>query len=174
MKDYGLFYEKITAPLRQRPGALRALKAANRVLTFADYAIYPAILLGALISGFRAGGASQALRDFLPYLLVPGIGFVLVSLVRGSMNAPRPYETWPIEPLIYKNTKGHSMPSRHVFSSSVIAMCALRVHWIFGVVMLLLSLFLAFVRVLGGVHYPKDVAAGYAIGVLTGLILFLF
>ena len=39
--------------------------------------------------------------------------------------------------------------------------------------MLFLAGALAFLRVLGGVHYPSDVMAGYAIGILVGLLLYL-
>ena len=152
----------------------RAVKAVNRILTYAVYVLYPAMLIWILLTEWQRSGLTDAVIAFLPYLLVPGISFVLVTAVRDRLDAPRPYEAWEIDPLIHKDTKGHSMPSRHVFSSTVIAMCALRLQVGFGIVMLLISAFLAAVRVLGGVHYPKDVAAGYAAGVLAGLLLFLF
>lgn len=152
----------------------RAVKAVNRILTYAVYVLYPAMLIWILLTEWQRSGLTDAVIAFLPYLLVPGISFVLVTAVRDRLDAPRPYEAWDIDPLIRKDTKGHSMPSRHVFSSTVIAMCALRLQVGFGIVMLLISAFLAAVRVLGGVHYPKDVAAGYAAGVLAGLLLFLF
>ena len=152
----------------------RAVKAVNRILTYAVYVLYPAMLIWILLTEWQRSGLTDAVIAFLPYLLVPGISFVLVTAVRDRLDAPRPYEAWDIDPLIHKDTKGHSMPSRHVFSSTVIAMCALRLQVGFGIVMLLISAFLAAVRVLGGVHYPKDVAAGYAVGVLAGLLLFLF
>ena len=42
----------------------------------------------------------------IAFILIPAISFVLVSVVRKLLNAPRPYETWNITPLILKNTKG--------------------------------------------------------------------
>ena len=65
------------------------------------------------------------------------------------------------------------MPSRHVFSASMVSMCALRLSFPFGLMLLGFSLILAFCRVLGGVHYPKDVLIGYALGFSFGLLLFL-
>ena len=64
-------------------------------------------------------------------------------------------------------------PSRHVFSATVIAMLALTLNPWLGGAMLFLAGALALLRVLGGVHYPSDVLAGYAIGILVGLLLYL-
>ena len=66
------------------------------------------------------------------------------------------------------------MPSRHVFSSTIIAMSALSLSPWFGFILLFLTALLALVRVLGGVHYPKDVLVGYACGLLVGSLLYLF
>lgn len=65
------------------------------------------------------------------------------------------------------------MPSRHVFSEAVISMAWLYVFPPLGMVLLAVSLLGAAIRVIGGVHYPTDVAAGYAVGVLAGLFLWL-
>jgi len=89
------------------------------------------------------------------------------------INQPRPYEKWAIQPLLAKDTSGKSMPSRHVFSATVISMCLFYFFWLPGLICLLLSAGLAAVRVIGGVHYPKDVLVGYLCGICWGALLFL-
>nr|WP_293922068.1 phosphatase PAP2 family protein [Streptococcus sp.] len=106
-------------------------------------------------------------------VLIMGGGFFLLSLGRRLYNRPRPYQTWDIQPLIKKDSLGKSFPSRHVFSATVIAMLALMINPCLGGTMLFLAAILAILRVLGGVHYPSDVLAGYVIGILVGLLLYL-
>ncbi len=57
------------------------------------------------------------------FIWIPASGFVLFSLFRHWVNVPRPYEKWDIQPLLEKNSSGHSFPSRHVFSATIISMC---------------------------------------------------
>lgn len=66
------------------------------------------------------------------------------------------------------------MPSRHVFSATIISMAILRLNLILGIFFLILSLVIALCRVLGGVHYPRDVMVGFLVGIVCGLLLFLF
>ena len=65
------------------------------------------------------------------------------------------------------------MPSRHIYSITVIAMTFLYVAPMLGIVFLVFALILAAVRVIGGVHYPTDVLAGFLLGVLSGLPLYI-
>ena len=51
----------------------------------------------------------------LAYLLVPASGFILLSVIRKAINWPRPYELGALPPLLEREGKGSSMPSRHVF-----------------------------------------------------------
>lgn len=188
--NYNALYNRMTAGIRSRRHGAQALRAADRILAGVMYAAYPVLLIILAVSGFRGrpvlfpaadcprlyamtGGVTGAFRTVLPYVLVPGISFVLVSFVRDRINWKRPYEEWPIDPLIHKETKGHSMPSRHVFSSAVISMCWLSYCVLPGVVLLILTLCSVAVRVLGGVHYPRDVAAGLVIGIAAGLFLWI-
>ena len=92
---------------------------------------------------------------------------------RSLYNRPRPYQSWEIQPLIKKDSLGKSFPSRHVFSATVIAMLALTLNPWLGGAMLFLAGRSSSLRVLGGVHYPSDVLAGYVIGILVGLLLYL-
>ena len=72
------------------------------------------------ISCFRYNSFYKKDPDAVRALLVPGISFGAVSLFRWAFRAPRPYEVFETTPVIKKNTKGKSFPSRHVFSIFVI------------------------------------------------------
>lgn len=65
------------------------------------------------------------------------------------------------------------MPSRHVFSAVMIALCVWLIQWWLGLILLGLALTLAFIRVIGGVHYPRDVIVGALCGLLAGAMLFI-
>lgn len=161
MKNYDDYYQKLSRPWRTKAGLL---EQANQVCSGLVYTIYPASL------GWLA--YQEEWQLFLVQLLVPALGFGLVSLIRRVINQPRPYERWPIQPLLAKETIGQSFPSRHVFSASVIGTVLLVLsHWL-GLFVMVLALFLAALRVLGGVHYPRDVIAGFLLGILLGLPVF--
>lgn len=165
MKNYATFYNKLTRGFQNKPTATRYLQVVNSLLTKIMYLIYPLMLI------YLFCARSNRL---LAFVLIPALSFMLVSVVRKLLNAPRPYETWNIIPLILKNTRGQSMPSRHVFSATIISMAILRLNLILGIFFLILSLVIALCRVLGGVHYPRDVMAGFLVGIVCGLLLFLF
>ena len=135
----------------------------NHILTDVVYLVYPALLFYLMVY-----------RDsrFWRVLLVPAVTFVLVSLFRRKFNAPRPYEKWPVKPLIPKDTKGNSFPSRHVFSIYIIAMAAWYVCPPLGVILCVAGVFLAAARVIGRVHFVKDVVAGALIAVGCGILSF--
>lgn len=135
----------------------------NRLITVVVYAVYPIVLLTLLVT-----------RDerLLRVILTPSISFVLVSLFRRYVNAPRPYEVTDKVPLIKKDTQGKSFPSRHVFSAFVIATTIYFIYSPLGVVLMLAGCTLAVLRVIGGVHFPRDVIVGAVIGILSGVLGF--
>lgn len=153
-------YERISRPFRSERGE-KLLNLANRVLTLSCYAAYPLCLVLLAVS-----------RDprLVRSVLVPGISFVAVSIFRHLCNAKRPYEVLDIRPLIHKDKKGNSFPSRHVFSMFVIAMTFLWLMVPVGVVFLVTGVLLAACRVIGGVHWPRDVVCGAMVGILSGII----
>ena len=79
-----------------------------------------------------------------------------------------------IDPLIPREKQGDSLPSRHVFSATVISLVAWQVAWPVGLTLLVLTVLLAVARVIGGVHYPRDVIAGALCGLVCGSLLWLF
>lgn len=107
------------------------------------------------------------------FLLVPAVSFALVSVVRAHINAPRPYEgPDAIEPLVAKDTHGKSMPSRHVFSAAIIACAFATVHPTAGAAAIALSIVVAYVRVAGGMHFPRDVVAALVSAFACALVGF--
>ncbi|MDO5784575.1 MAG: phosphatase PAP2 family protein [Eubacteriales bacterium] len=156
-------YENWTSALRRHPQLTHTLLFLNKILTRLIYVLYPLLLVYL---------ALQRDSRLLRVLLVPAVSFVLLSLFRSYVNAPRPYEALEIQPLIHKSTKGHSFPSRHVFSVAAIAWAyGYIVPWA-GIVLTVLAVLMAYIRVLGGVHFPRDVIAGLLVGELSGIIGF--
>lgn len=156
-------YEKRAQAIRKRPRVLNMLRAGNKILTAVTYGAYIVLL------------AAEALRRderFFKVLLIPAGVFFLVTAFRKVCNAERPYERFAIEPLLKRNKAGQSFPSRHAFSIFMIAMAIGYVWMPGGILFLILGTLLALIRVIGGVHFPRDVAAGAAVGILAGILGF--
>lgn len=164
MKNYADFYARVSHRFQKNAGLARLLIGLNTAITLLMYVAYPCLLMFLLWENSRA---------VLPVILVPLAGFLFLSIFRKWLNVPRPYEAWELFPIISKSEKGESFPSRHVFSATIISMCFLKVHLGLGILFLCLSLVLAVCRVLGGVHYPKDVLVAYGCGLACGGLLFM-
>ena len=160
-QHYEQRYEQWAAPLRGRPGVVRALNIVNHGIVVVFYAAY------ALLLGWACVSDPWKLA---PLVGVTAVGFAAVSFFRRRFNAPRPYECCSIAPLIARDGAGKSFPSRHAFSAFAIA-----ASWFAGsapvaVVLLVAAVVLAVCRVLGGVHFPRDVVVCALIGSATGAL----
>ena len=167
MKNYQEWYDHIAAIAKNKPFLLSLLRAFNRFMTV----VMPIVYLTLLATTYLQEGLG---KQVLIYVFIPASGFVILSFLRKKINAPRPYEVWEIVPLLDRDSPGQSMPSRHVFSATIISMACLHASLSVGVILLVLSAFLGLVRVSGGVHYLKDVVVGYIFGLVCGVIFFLF
>ena len=166
MKNYQEWYDHITGNIENKPIFLRLLRTFNRFMTV----VMPMIYLTLLATTYLQQGLG---KQVLIYVFIPASGFVILSFLRKKINAPRPYEEWDIKPLLDRDSPGQSMPSRHVFSATIISMACLHASLSVGVILLVFSALLGLVRVLGGVHFPKDVVVGYICGLVWGVIFFL-
>ena len=167
MKNYQEWYNYIATNIENKPFLLRLLRFFNRFMTV----VMPIVYLTLLATTYFQEGLG---KQVWIYVFVPATGFVISSLLRKKINAPRPYEEWDIKPLLDRDSPGQSMPSRHVFSATIISMASFHASLSLGVILLVFSVFLGLVRVLGGVHYPKDVVVGYICALVWGVIFFLF
>lgn len=159
---YEQWYQRISNGLRKQPVFVQIIRMVNKGLTYLFYLIYPALLIWL---------AYQKDPRLLLCILIPGTSFCVVSALRILIGRPRPYITNNIEPLIVKSDTKKSMPSRHVFSSTMIAMTVGCIFPALLAPLLALCLIIATVRILGGIHYPSDVAMGLLIGLLCGALL---
>ena len=167
MKNYQEWYDHIAGNIENKNFLLSLLKSFNRFMTV----VMPIVYLTLLAITYLQEGLE---KQVLMYVFVPASGFVILSFLRKKINAPRPYEEWDIKPLLDRDSPGQSMPSRHVFSATIISMACLHASLTMGMICLTLSAFLGLVRVLGGVHFPKDVVVGYICGLVWGVLFFLF
>lgn len=167
MKNYQEWYDHMAANIENKPIFLRLLRVFNRLMTV----VIPIVYLTLLATTYLQQGLG---KQVLMYVFVPASGFVILSFLRKKINAPRPYEVWEIVPLLERDSPGQSIPSRHVFSATILSMACLHASLSVGVVLLVLSALLGLVRVLGGVHYPEDVVVGYICALVWGVIFFLF
>ncbi len=132
-----------------------------KFLPYVFWVSYPALLI---IKGFISID-----RDFVTMLVVPPSVFVGVTVMRKLINRPRPYEKYSTPPVIYKERKGCSFPSRHAASAFVIAMCGYAVSLPLGIVLTVLASLVALTRILAGVHFISDVVFGalFSVGIAS-------
>ena len=154
-------YQNLTEFLRKNDKKKNAVVWLNRILTTIVFVTYPLYLLFLLWK--KEVWLAQA-------IIVPLDSFFTVSFVRYLINAKRPYEKFDLPPVLEKDTKGKSVPSRHVFSVFIIAMTVFYTFPWAGSALMVIGVLLGVIRVVGGVHEPKDVVAGALVGVLCGLI----
>lgn len=157
-------YAATASWFREHPGCLRIMVLLNRWLPRCLYAAYPALLLVlALLRDARIWKA----------VLIPAAVFVVVTVIRKAIDAPRPYEALDIQPLIPKNKKGESFPSRHVASAFVLAEAFWYINPFLGLLVGIMALLIAVIRPLAGIHFPRDVAAGALLSLALGIPAFL-
>ena len=72
--------------------------------------------------------------------------------------------------MLDKDTSGKSFPSRHVFSVFVIAVTVFVKNPVAGCMLAVTGILIAVIRVIGGVHTVLDVAAGAAVGIVSGVL----
>ena len=156
-------YVKMTAPLREDEEKAKRVTGANQVLTGLIYFVYPLYLVSLFL---------EKNPLLLRSVIVPAVSFVLLTVVRRMINAPRPYEKFDMPPVIDKDTKGKSFPSRHVFSVFIIAFTIFVSYTGAGIMIALIGVAIAVIRVVGGVHEPRDVIAGAIAGIAAGIVGF--
>ena len=105
--NYYQFYTALSNWLSRYPRLITILRWTNRAVVVTMYVAYLLILAG-VCWRYRAVPL-VGLRTVAPLVLIPGLGFFLVSFFRHRLNAPRPYDEWAIDPLISREKHGDAL-----------------------------------------------------------------
>ena len=169
-------YQKILHWLNAHPTAKRLVILLNHWLPAVPFVCYPVLLVLLNLQWFQLlrGGLNQTALDFMQCIaraiLVPGFVFLGGTLLRKKLNFPRPYEQPGFTPLVEKETHGQSFPSRHALSAAVLAAVWFSFYPAVGGVMVAVTVAICVLRVLAGVHFPRDVIAGALLGFSLGIV----
>lgn len=155
------FYQNLHDYVLAHPMLQRVVVRCTKFLPGIVYTSYPLMLLILLFTR-----QDMLLRA----VLVPAAGFLICTVLRAKINAPRPYEKLNIPAITKKDTVGKSFPSRHGACGSVIAVTALWALPPLGIFLLVISVLIAVSRVFAGVHFIRDVLTGWLLGAVVGVI----
>ena len=154
-------YKNFLIFVKERPRLTLLLKTVDILAVSFTVCAYAAVLVSE---------ATDNILFAFKLLLVSATPFVIVSLLRRIIDAPRPYELYDIYDTPPRRREGRSFPSRHAFSIFAIGTSTAFVCPALAAVILLLGVALSASRVLLGIHFPRDVIAGAVIGTVTSVI----
>ena len=166
--DYKTLYEKNAAFYNSHPKAKLALRIANTALTAVFIAAYAALWIYGLIVKLDP-------YELLQIFFVPLFALLVVSVLRLAVDRERPYSAKGAGIVPLSSRKGRendSFPSRHLACAAVISMTFLPYLPVAGGFMLAGSILLGYARFALGLHYPSDLLAGIAVGLICGVLIF--
>ncbi|MCI2046265.1 MAG: phosphatase PAP2 family protein [Faecalibacterium sp.] len=172
-------YQKIYAWFMAHPAAKTLLLAADTAVPLLLAVLY-GILLGRYglqwyrAANFAGAAATAAARGmFWRIVLIPAATLAGGTLLRNTLNCPRPYAQPGFLPLKTKEGDGCSLPSRHALSAGVIASVWVLTMPGTSFLALVMMACVCVLRVLVGVHSIRDVVLGALLGFGCGLLILL-
>ena len=152
---------KWVGSVRHLGRALDLVDKAGVIFTVVSYAFL-------LVFSYLGGGWQTSLT----YLAVSAVPFIILSIVRKAINAPRPAELFDLTSLGVSvgGKRGESMPSRHVFSAFLIGTLLTNEALVLGSLVLFVGVCIGACRVLRAKHFVRDCVAGALCGAICGII----
>lgn len=141
-------------------------RAVDRLPGKEKWLSLPTWICAAIYLSMLAVMAAKQDARLLRAALVPAASFVVCTVLRPLIHRQRPYDSFSLPPVgKWEPGKGKSMPSRHTVSAVSIAIAVMYVvpNPVVWAGMIVLSILIAASRVVAGLHYPSDVAAGIAL-----------
>ena len=137
----------------------------------AQYAVFAIALLVAASWFIRAGNGAD--RRIAVYTAIgsAAISIAIAMLIQHYYVHQRPFVLRNDVVLLIDHSADPSFPSEHTTAAFAMAAGIGIYRHKLGALLLVLAALTAFSRVFVGVHYPADVAAGAAIGVLVAMAL---
>ncbi len=99
---------------------------------------------------------------------------VITNIIRWLFPRPRPFVELHINPLFNYNPLESSFPSGHAAFYFAISTVVYSWNKKAGILFYIASFFIAIARVFSGIHWPSDILAGAAVGILSGWLIVIF
>lgn len=160
--NYVNFYNSIEKWFNSHEKALKLLLFLYKYMSWAIAASYGVLIIYCI--------ACKDAFSTVKVITVPLTVFIVVTVLRYCIDCKRPYTKYPIHPLVVKDKTGESMPSRHMVSITIIAMVWLYICIPVGIILWILSIVMGTVRVLTGVHFPRDIIVAAIVSIILGYI----
>ncbi|HSO35103.1 MAG TPA: phosphatase PAP2 family protein [Labilithrix sp.] len=110
---------------------------------------------------------------FLRAFFCPLATYLVGTLVKRAVKRVRPERTEDDERLLVRTPRDTSFPSLHAAGTASFAFALVLVGHPWAIPVAVWAVVVSFTRYYLGVHYPSDIAAGIALGLGTGPVIFL-
>jgi undecaprenyl-diphosphatase len=144
----------------------------DALIVFAATWLFYLLLLIAIVGTVQ--GDTALVHHSLRVLFVTVIALIVAEAISWTTSLfwfrTRPFERLHFTPLVWMPPHWKSFPSDHTTIGFTIACTFLFLHHPLAPVLVAAATLVAIARVIAGVHYPSDVAAGV---VLAGVVSFL-
>jgi len=142
------------------------------IIFLASYLPYCLIIILFLLLYFSSYLRKKKIEILWITLLSAFIGrFGVTTIIRSLYHHPRPFILYSVHPLFIDNS--WSFPSGHATFFFALAAALYWYNKKWGIAFLIAAALMTISRVIAGVHYPFDIAAGMVIGVgVAYLVIF--
>lgn len=125
----------------------------------------------ALVSTLPWWGGAEGLKCALYVLALGSVNLVFYKALKQRIARPRPYVSCPGIRACARSLDEFSFPSGHTMHAVAFSLLLVHYHPTLAVPLWGFTLLVALSRVVLGLHYPSDVAAGALIGWSTAMFM---
>jgi undecaprenyl-diphosphatase len=162
----GALFDLINDDLAGRSGALD-----DFMKLCAKYAIYAIVLLVVVSWFVRAGRGENRRIAVYSAIASAALALIVALIIQRFYVHQRPFVLRSDVDLLMHHAADASFPSEHATAAFGMAAGAGIYRARLGIVLLVLAILIAFSRVYVGIHYPADVAAGAALGIIAAIVV---
>lgn len=128
--------------------------------------VLAAVLLLFLLKDFK-----KYFRPIIEAFIAAGLGSIVVVIIRFFCYQPRPFQLEQVSPL-FNHSAGSGFPSLHTTFFFGLSAVILLYNKKLGSVFFVASFLMALSRIFCGLHWPSDILAGVALGILSALLIY--
>ncbi len=145
---------------------------ADNLMKFAAQYVIFAVFALVVASWFIRSGNDQSRRLAVYTAVLTGaLSFLAITAIHHFYTHQRPFVARNDVVLLIKHGADSSFPSEHATAAFALGAGIAMYRRRYGLLLLSLAALISFARVYAGLHYPFDVLAGAAIGIIVALAL---